>query len=151
MSTVEDVERALRTLEGLRRPKQRRPDRHDARALLVPLGLQLLSQGTRGLEEHLERIRSVGEALGAAWYDAVQDELSLAAGEHVQAVAPRFLDLPNYDFAYTLRARERLEARLVAAAELDLEIPAALARSIELADARLAPYLEGPAETIEPS
>ncbi len=123
-------------------PKKRRPDRYDARALLVPLGLLLLDAGDAdaGLSEVVERARDAGGRLGERWAEAVAGELSLACAEHVHAVDPRYLDLPNYDFEYTRRARRRLEARLRAATHLGLELPTALLGGVRAADERLAAH-----------
>jgi len=141
--TGAELETALTELEALARDGKRRPDRYDARALLVPLGEVLLKEGPNPVKDEVERARRAGEALGEPWEEAVRAELSLAAAEHVHAVDARYLDLPNYDFAYTLQARERLEARLAAAAELDFELGDALRDGIRRADEKLAPYLEG--------
>ena len=141
-----ELEEALSALEQLARDAQRgrpvRPDRYHARALLVPLGVLLRRDGAEELQAMLDRIRRVASALGEGWDEAARAELSLACAEHVHAVDPRYLDLSNYDFDYTLRARERLEARLLAAAELDIELPVGLLRSVRSADERLAPYVK---------
>ena len=142
--TRRDLETALVELERLARDPQCRPDRHHARALLVPLGELLLAEGPNSVREAVERAREAGETLGEGWEEALRSELSLAAAEHVHAVDARYLALPNYDFAYTVRARERLEARLAAAAELDFELRGALRDGIRRADERLAPYLDQP-------
>ena len=140
---TQELEAAVASLEEIARSKKgRRVDRYDARALLVPLGLLLLERGSEAVADHVERIQAAAERLGEPWAEAIQGELSLAATEHVHAVDPRYLTLPNYDFAYTLEARRRLEARLVAAEELDVELPAALADGVRRADERLAPYLD---------
>jgi hypothetical protein len=59
----------------------------------------------------------------------------------VQSADPRFLSHPSYDFDYTLLARERLEARLVAAEALGHPPRAELLARMRRADALLAPYL----------
>jgi hypothetical protein len=121
----------------------RSPTRYDARDVLVPLGTLLRTGDSEGIAESVERVRRAGATLGKAWNDAVRGELELACAEHIHAVDPRYLDLANYDFDYTLRARARLEARIVAATELGLELPAALLEGVSAADARLAPFIDG--------
>ena len=156
------LEQALVELEAMpERPRPRRPDRYDARALLVPLGTLLGGSGAPPtlpdphgkagtassvvlndeLESAVTRAIAVGERLGNRWHEAVGAELSLACAEHVHAVDPRYLDLPNYDFEYTMRARERLEARLIAAERLDLTLPTGLLGGVRAADDRLRAHL----------
>jgi hypothetical protein len=137
---------ALGELEELvTTPRRGRPNRYDARAVLISLGTLLRTEGPEACRSEVERARRTGEALGESWASAVLGELSLACAEHVHAVDPRYLDLPNYDFAYTLRARERLEARLVAAEALGHGAPTPLLDGVRRSDERLAPHL--PKET----
>lgn len=149
----DELEKALGELEADKKAK-RAPNRYSARAVLVPLGLVLLeheSEESLG-ESHpelrplVDRARSIVQAFDEAPFDgafrqAVQEELALAGAEHVHSVDPRFLEHPRYDFAYTLGARERLEARLVAARALEIEIDEGLLEQIARADERLQPYL----------
>jgi len=131
-----DLLRAIAVLEERVR-RGEAPDRYDLRALLVALGASTERPGG----ETWGRIHTAATALGAGFERAAVDELSLACAEHVHAVDPRYLDHPDYDFDYTLRARERLAFRLRAAAWLGLAAPESLRRAVEAADARLAPYL----------
>lgn len=139
----EAVEAALADLEGLVR-EQGRPNRYHARALLIPLGQLLLGEGAAAVAPELARARSLAGELGDPWREAALGELALAAAEHIHSADDRYLGLENYDFAYTFRARERLEARLLAAKELGLALPEQLQRGVEEADERLRPYLGGP-------
>jgi len=138
-----ELEDALEELEGLARPtgESRRPDRYDARALLIPLGAALRDEGDAAAQRWLARARAACDALGEAWENAVHSELALACAEHVHAVDRRYLELPNYDFEYTCKARERLEARLVAARALGHEVPESLVQGVVRADRILAPFL----------
>ncbi len=136
---TEELEQALAALAALERAEAR-PDRHHARALLVPLGRLFGSGGTDAAEPWLARARRAGAGLGEAWIEAVRAELALACAEYVHAVDARYLELPNYDFAYTFGARERLEARLLAARALALEPPATLLEGVRRADELLARY-----------
>ena len=135
-----DLERAVADLER-RVARKERPDRYDLRALLLALGSRPESPEEPPLEGFLARTRKAAAALGEAFARAAADELSLACAEHVHAVDPRYLNLPNYDFAYTLAARERLEWRLRAAAWLEVDPPENLLRAVAEADERLAPWL----------
>lgn len=137
---VEQVEEALTELR--RRIKAEEPlDRFLARAILVPLGTLHLEESEEAAR--LARaLREASEAVAEAWAAALDSELQLAATEHVRSVDPRFLDKPIYDFAYTVAARERLEARLVAASLLAYEVDESLLDRVAEADRLLAPYLE---------
>jgi hypothetical protein len=139
MTEAPGLEAAIRALQELR-ARERPPDHRDARALLVELGLRLLGAPEGATD--LEHARRATEALGEAWLTAAREELALAATEYVRSVDPRFLELPNYDFEYTLAARERLEARLVAAKALGLAPGTRTLRKVERADALLAKRLE---------
>lgn len=130
--------RAVTELEALARAGER-PNRYHARAVLVPYGRLLLAHGEGALDAELEaRLEAFAETLGQAWAEAIQAELSLACAEHVHAADPRYLGLSNYDWEYTLAARGRLEARLVAADRWDSPCPPALRAAVERADALLA-------------
>lgn len=139
----EAVLEAIEALETLEKGRGR-PNRYHARALLLPLGELLLSEGASTLDDLMERTRAVTDALGESWREAALGELALAAAEHIHAADPRYLGLENYDFAYTFRARERLEARLAAAGELDLSLPPGLQNEVRAADERLEPHLGRP-------
>jgi len=119
------------------------PSRYDARWLLLELGALLRARGEAASRAALARARKVVHRLGDGWERAVREELELAAAEHVHAVDPRWLDHPRYDMAYTLAARERLEARLVAAAALGHPLDETLAAAVERADRLLAAHREG--------
>jgi hypothetical protein len=136
-------EEALAAAEALRKdPKRpRKPTHALARALLVPLGESLLEEPASAAEA-LERVRAIVARDRAGWEAAVDEELTLAATEHVRSCDPKALNLARYDFHYTVAARHRLEARLRAAAELDLPASETLLDQIERADQRLAPHLE---------
>jgi hypothetical protein len=77
-----------------------------------------------------------------SWTEVLAAEMALAAAEHIRGVDPRFLDEEFYDFAYTVAARERLEARLVACSLVGYDPPERLLEEIASKDALLAPYLE---------
>jgi hypothetical protein len=138
-SERDELEAAVRDLERLARRSQ--PNRHQARAVLVPLGLWILAESEGGAQEGLDRVRRATARFGGAWEAAVRDELTLACTEHVQSVDPRYLSLPNYDFEYTLEARERLEARFAAAHALGIELEARLRERVGRADRVLADHL----------
>ena len=120
------------------------PHRHHARSILIPLGQIMLEVGDEddASTTWTGKIRAVVEPSEEFWLAAVHEELSLSGAEHIRAVDPRFLEHPNYDFGYTIGARARLEARLLACQALDLEVPEGLLDRIAEADARLAPFLE---------
>lgn len=118
------------------------PTRWHARALLLALG-QALLEGREADSQAIEaKLGSLAPALRPAWVRSVQDELNMACTEHVRSADPRYLSRPDYDWGYTLAAREELEARLRAVEALDIEIPSALLEQVQLADARIAPFLK---------
>jgi len=133
-----EAEDALRELEGQAR-KGRGPDHHQARRLLLSLGRLLEELGTGACAPLLERARALSSP---AWVAAVQMELSLACVEFARSVEPRYLELPNYDLAYTQGARVRLGDRLRAGRELGIDLDPREAAILELADRVLAAYLE---------
>lgn len=143
-SEGEELEGAIRRLEELAK-KRRRPDRFDARELLIALGERLRESdaGAPTAAADVERVEALGGRLGPAWPRAVREELELAGTEYVRSVDARYLALADYDFEYTLSARERLEARLLAARALGIEPAGKLESAVERADARLARALEG--------
>jgi len=106
-----------------------------------PLGESLL-EDPASASTALERVRAIIVRDEPGWQAAVDEELTLAATEHVRSCDPKALNLARYDFPYTVAARHRLEARLRAAAELDLPASETLLDQIEQADRRLAPHLE---------
>lgn len=126
--------------QGLK--KGRSPDRWHARPLLLALGHALLEDRAADAEAVAQKLRSIPAAHIPAWHRAVQEELNLAATEHVHSADPRYLGRPDYDWGYTLAAREDLEARLRAAEELDIEAPAAVVEQVLKADERIAPFLK---------
>lgn len=142
-TTREELEAALDELGGWIKSKKK-PTRHHARAVLIGLGrwIEDAQPAQTEVEAVGRRIGGLLGQLGEAWEAAVSDELILACTEHVQSVDPRYLDHPRYDFAYTIAARETLEARLVAAEALDMSPAEELLDKVARADALLRPYLE---------
>ena len=136
--TRNDAEAALADLADWVRHKKK-PTRQHARSVLIALG-RLPDLPVDG-NAWRERVAAAVHPLSEAWEAAVQDELLLACTEHVTSVDPRYLDHPRYDFEYAIRARERLEARLLAAEVLGHPVDASLLAKVERADARLEPYL----------
>jgi hypothetical protein len=143
MSLAGEFPEAMAAAEALykdpRRP--RKPTRFLLRAILLPLGETLLEDPAAAAAA-IERVRGLVERDRPAWRTAVDDELTLAVTEHVRSCDPKALRLPNYDFPYTVAARHRLEARLRAAAELDLAASEVLLEQVERADRALEPYLK---------
>ncbi len=146
MSELEDpLAAAMAGLEAAA-AASRPPDRYLARALLVALGERLVAceEGERSepeLEAVVERARALGDALGERWRRAAGLELELACAEHVHSADPRHIGRPDYDWGYTLEARGRLTARLVAARALGLRAPERLLEKVEAADRLLAEHL----------
>lgn len=136
----ERIREALAELRSLAK-RERTPDRFLARALLIELGRMELAEPGSAAALAAE-VREAAAPIQAGWESAVESELSMACTEHVRSVDPRYLDQPIYDFQYTIAARERLEARLVAAGLLELEAPEHLLDQVAEADSLLAPYLE---------
>jgi hypothetical protein len=135
-----DVREVITELAS-RAKKEQSPDRFLARAALVGLGrMELANDGSAS--ELAGELRKAAAPLQEAWEQAVEAELTMACTEHVRSVDPRFLDQPIYDFEYTVAARERLEARFLATALLELEVPEKLLEQVAEADQLLAPYLE---------
>jgi hypothetical protein len=124
-------------------------DRHLVRAVLLPLGALLIHPGDEDQDAILTEIRELVEPAEKAWREALEFELKLAASEHIQSVDLRYLSRPDYDFEYTMRARERLEARLAAAEALGWPADAELLQRVQRADATLEPFL-GSREGREP-
>jgi hypothetical protein len=68
--------------------------------------------------------------------------MELSCTEHVQAIDPRYLDHPRYDFDYTVQARQRLEMRFNALDLLGVDADEVLLAQVARADAILEPYLQ---------
>ncbi len=117
------------------------PTRHHARGILVGLGLELLERPTGAEAAALERVSGWIARAPDAWREAIASEISMAATEHVRSVDPRWLRHPQYDLAYAVEARHRLEARLVCAERLGVGVPDELLEAVGRADALLAPLL----------
>jgi hypothetical protein len=135
------LDRALEELEATCAAKRPHPTRHDARAVLVPFGLLLMEGASLGLEDSAERVERATRTCSDRWRHAVTEEIQLACAEYVTSVDERYLPLPNYDFDYTSRARERLEARLLACDALGYPLPANTRSRIAEADRIYEPYL----------
>ena len=140
MTTENDLEAALTDLTTALR-KKRNPSRFQARAILLAIGDLALSGNSVAASAGAARLATAVGERAADWERAVQEEIELAAVEFVRSVDPKYLDHPRYDFAYTVGARERLEARLVGAEILGVSPPDALLDQISTADGRLAPHL----------
>lgn len=134
-----DFQAALAEIAA-RKLKKKNVTRFQARALLIVLGEALLAEDAT-VREAIDIVRALVVESPEAWREAVDEEFSLAATEHVRSCEPRYLKLPQYDFEYTVAARHRLEARLRAAVEIDLPIDETLLEQIARADALLEPYL----------
>jgi hypothetical protein len=121
----------------------------------VLLALGALLDEERGPEPQalVDRILALLQPRASEWSAQLGAELEQAAIEYDQCVDPRYLSRPDYDLAYTLRARDRLRARLLASAALGAPLPEALERRIRATDERLAPYVseeprpDGPSPT----
>lgn len=124
-------------------------DRQVVRALLVPLGALLLDPGDLDLAPFLAEVRELVGPAEKAWREALEFELTLAASEHIQGVDLRYLNRPDYDFEYTIGARQRLAARFAAAEALGWPADAELLQRVRRADATLQPFL-GSREGREP-
>jgi hypothetical protein len=120
------------------------PSRHHARAILVGLGLEMLDEPelTAAGSAALERVAGWIARSPEAWREAIASEISMAATEHVRSADPRWLRHPQYDLAYAVEARHRLEARLVCAERLGVGVPDEILEAIGRADALLAPLLD---------
>ena len=133
-------EQAVRALAKAARSKNPPSHRH-ARDILLLLGAAVLAEGEDAQEERLAAIDGAVGERREPWLRAVEHELAMACNEHVQSVDPRYLDHPRYDFAYTIAARERLEARLAAASVMGIEVSEEALERVAQADRSLAPYL----------
>lgn len=128
---------ALSHLEALAR-RGGRPIHLDVREIVLHLGGLVLAERAAEAERQLRRVGEVRRCLGAGIDAALESEYALACAEYVQSVDVRFLGIPNYDFEYVIRARERLEARFEAAALLGVELPGRLLEQVARADELLA-------------
>jgi len=133
----EELAAALTELEAIGKSGKRRPGRWEARALLIPLGRLVLARGEAALASEVARAKAAVEPCADAWAAAIREELSLSCAEHVQGTEERYLTLPNFDWEYVLTARERLEARVVAARALGEAPPEVLWAQVGEADARV--------------
>lgn len=123
------------------------PTRHQARDLLVGIGLALLDEAPDVAQPSLDRFAALIRASPEAWNEVIASELSMAVTEHVRSADPRWLGNPKYDLPYTVEARHRLEARLACAEALQVEVAEDMLEAVARADTILAPYLEGGAAT----
>lgn len=110
------------------------------RPLLLELGALLEEQSGPEPQALIDRIQALLQPRAAEWSGHLRAELEQAAQEYDQCVDPRYLSRADYDLGYTLRARDRLRARLLAAAALGDRLPDELENRIRAADARLAPF-----------
>jgi len=141
MSVKDDPEFQAAVAEiAARKLKKKNVTRFQARSLLIVLGEALLAEDAT-VREAIDLVRALVTESPEPWREAVDEEFSLAATEHVRSCEPRYLKMPQYDFEYTVAARHRLEARLRAAVEIDLPIDETLLEQIARADALLEPYL----------
>ncbi|MFN0006881.1 MAG: hypothetical protein ACKVXR_03160 [Planctomycetota bacterium] len=108
--------------------------RHEARPVLLCVGLLLQTGRSEELGDAGDRLRRLPERPRESCVAAVQDELSMAATEYVRSVDPRFLNHPQYDLDYTLEARRQLDARWRACLYFGLAVDPAAQASVERAD-----------------
>ena len=130
----EALEKALNSMEAAPAAAL---GRWDARAVLVPLGYLLQARGEEALAGPLARLRAALATRQENWRCAVDEELSLACAEHVQGTDSRYLRLSNFDWNYLMEARERLQARRIAASALGFETTERLWVQVEEADQRI--------------
>lgn len=133
-----DVERVFAEIEAA---KGKKPSRFHARAALLVLGMDLLAGNRDRAASSIERMKAIVAGDPEGWLAAVEEELTLACTEHVRACDPRWLEHPRYDFHYTVAAREKLEARLAAAARIGLPASETLLDQVVRADGLLEPHL----------
>ncbi len=132
-----ELETAVRAVEACSGASKRRVTRHEARPVLLGIGECLIEGRTPEAEDALARLRRLPAELREAFDAAVRDELEMACSEHVRSVDPRYLQRPDYDLAYTVAARHRLECRLRAAERLGIDLAGAWLENIRRADALL--------------
>ncbi len=130
----------LNELAGACAPRQR-IDRLHARAVLLAIGERVLGEDPAGAAELAARVVQITSGRAGDWQSAVRDEILMASTEHVRSVDPRFLSRPDYDLHYTVQARAELEARLLAAEVLGIEVPPSVLDRVAAADRLLAPRL----------
>lgn len=140
-----DLEKQLN--EGIEELKRRAkakeiPDRQIVRHCFLALGRLSMTEGEAAARPIAKKLIEAAEPHAERWEEAVESEMMLAVAEHVHSVDPKFLDMPTYDFAYTIAARERLEQRLKAMELLGLRVSEPLLDQVAEADARLLPYLD---------
>ncbi len=135
------IEASLRAVEQRLRKKQP-PTRFEARPLLVAIGLAHLEERAQDAAPALAKLRAWIEADPAGWGRAIADEVAAATAEHVHSADPRWLAHEKYDFPYVVEARHRLEARLVAAEQLGIDVADDVLEAIARADGILQPFLE---------
>ncbi len=141
MTTESDLDTALAELAAVLR-KKRDPTRFHARAILLAVGELSLSGDAAAAAAAAERVAAIVGDRHDPWARAVHEEIEMAAVEFVRSVDPKYLDHPKYDFAYTVVARERLEARLAATEVFGILPTDEILEQVSAADARLAPHLE---------
>lgn len=138
-----DLETAIAALEA-RASASRPPTRHEARAILLALGQALAEGRDAAVEVAAGRLAKLPEPFHPGWHAAVREELAMAVTEYVRSVDPRYLAHPEYDLAYTLDARRRLELRLRAAERLGLPADRPTAESVARADVLLERHTRTP-------
>jgi len=114
-----------------------RPNRYHARAILLPLGAGLAAESAGVASAALKQIAAATLPVQEAWREAVEDEIEMAVTEFVHATDPRYLGRKDYDLAYTLEARARVEDRLRAVRALGLVPDPTMIRQLAQADQRL--------------
>ena len=129
--------------KALAKKPNKAPSRFVARDLLLALGEVALDGDPASVESDVAALRTALEPVDDAWRKSLGQEMELACTEHVQAIDPRYLDHPRYDFQYTVQARQRLEMRFSALDLLGVEVDEALLGQVARADAILEPYLQG--------
>ena len=112
----------------------------DARRLLVALGDWVEANGEAPPAHLLEAARALIGTRPEAWAAAIRRDLELAVWEFDTSVDPRFLERADYDHAYTVEARERIDARLVALELLELDADPVQLERLEAADLRYRPF-----------
>lgn len=136
---TKELDAALEDLSKLKGTKRPSPTRYHARALLVPFGMLAHEGGEMGAV--IEIIKALTSECQEAWLQAVKDEMQLASAEYCCSIDARYLGSPDYDFDYTISARERLEARLLACDTLGYELPDGLRDNVQRCDTVFEPFL----------
>lgn len=130
---TDELDRALSSLVALAERK-RLPTRHDARPILLEIGRLLGAGSSEALASAKRGLSAFPPAFAEAWSAAVREELSMAATEYVRSADPRYLGHAQYDWEYTIEARERLGWRLSAVQYLGITAGADLLSGIERVD-----------------